>query len=55
MDKVLAKVNVTSDIANWWESDLSDIFVNPDEVEIISAVCDNGTLYLIYTYSKPQG
>jgi hypothetical protein len=47
---ILAKVNVTSDLTNWWECDLSDVFVTPEKVTIISAVVDRGGLYLIYTY-----
>jgi len=46
----LSKVQVTSAFQQWWESDLTDIFDEPDEVTIISAVIENGGLYLIYTY-----
>lgn len=47
----LAKVCVTSFFMDWWESDLRDIFVNPDDIKIISAVIEEGKLYLIYTYN----
>ncbi len=52
MEKVISKVQVTSAFDQWWESDLSSIFTNPDEVTIISAVVENGGLYLIYTYNQ---
>ena len=50
--KVIAKVNVTSDFDNWWESDLSSLITADEgiEVTIISAIVNEGSLYLIYSY-----
>jgi hypothetical protein len=50
-DTKISKVQITSAFNQWWESDLSDIFTEPERVVIISAVIDNGGLYLIYTYT----
>lgn len=50
MAKIISKVNVTSIFRDWWQSNLSDIFANPDDITIISAIEYNGGLYLIYTY-----
>ncbi len=50
MSKKVSKVNVTSMFGDWWMSDLSDLFVKPDKVQIIGTVVNEGTLYLIYTY-----
>lgn len=52
MNKVLTKVQVTGAFNQWWQCDLSDIFTDVSEVNIISAVLENGSLYLIYTYTK---
>lgn len=50
-DVKLAKVQVTSNFSNWWESDLSTIFFDEQEsVRIVGAVVEGGGLYLIYTY-----
>lgn len=50
MAKVISKVNVTSVFRDWWNSNLTDIFNDPDEVTIISAIEYNGGLYLIYSH-----
>ncbi len=50
MAKKIAKVNVTGDFRSWWEIDASALFTKPEDVRIISAVVDQGTLYLIYEY-----
>lgn len=50
--KIIAKVQVTSVMSQWWESNLSDIFVHPEDVTIISAIEYDGGLYLIYTYDE---
>jgi hypothetical protein len=52
MSLKLAKVQVTSGLSDWWESDLLDIFADPDRVRIISAIEYNGGLYLIYEYES---
>lgn len=46
----IGKVQVTSDISHWWESELKNIFIDPKEVKILSAVEYDGKLYLIYLY-----
>lgn len=52
--KVIAKVQVTSAFDQWWESNLEDVIPFPPK-QIISAVVDNGGLYLIYWYySEPS-
>lgn len=50
MNKKIGKVQVTVAITQWQDSYLSDIFVNPDEVQILNAVEYEGALYLIYLY-----
>lgn len=54
MKTVIAKVQVSAIFRQWWESDLSDIFTNPDEVTIVSAVVEDGGIYLIYTYKTNE-
>ena len=54
MSKVISKVQITSTINQWWQSSLSDIFTNPEEVAIISAIEYDGGLYLIYSYDDPE-
>lgn len=54
MAKMLCKVNITSVFRDWWESDLSDIFIDPNKVQIISAVTYEGGLYLIYTHDDDE-
>jgi hypothetical protein len=51
---VIGKVQVTAMFRDWWESDLSDIFTEPQGVKIISAVEYSGGLYLIYTHEVEE-
>lgn len=44
---VIRKVNITSDFRNFWEIPLETILSIPKE-NIISAVVEDGALYLIY-------
>lgn len=44
---IIKKVNVTSDFRNFWEIPLEMILSVPKE-NIISAVVEDGSLYLIY-------
>lgn len=48
----IAKVQVTSDFTRWWESDLKNVIDPSINAKIISAVVENGGLYLIYTYDS---
>jgi hypothetical protein len=51
MARKIAKVNITSDIRNWWEGELSRyVDTTHYEIKIISAIEYNGGLYLIYEY-----
>lgn len=52
MAKRLSKVCVTSNVSleSWHGIELSDIFLYPEKVQIISAVVDEGSLYIIYIY-----
>lgn len=52
MSRKIGKVPVTSTFQEWWESDLSDLFDDPEGITIISAVLENGTLYLICSYEE---
>ena len=48
--KVIGKVQITSMVSQWWESDLTDIFTNLNEVQILSAIEYDGGLYLIFLH-----
>ena len=52
MSKKISKVQVTIQFNKWWESNYSDIFTNPDKVQVTNAVVYEGSLYLIYTYDE---
>lgn len=52
MNKKIGKVQVSSMFSKWWESSLKDIFTNPDDVQILSAIEYDGSLYLIYLYDE---
>lgn len=49
----IGKVQITSVLETWWESDFSDVLSVPIS-QVISAIEYNGGLYLIYWYEEPQ-